>query len=272
MTDLQKKLLTLLDFFHNFCAENDLRYYAMGGTALGAMRHEGFIPWDDDIDVAMPRDDYERLKELVANKDTGIYEFEFPGENRDFVYTYGKMYDTTTTLIENTRYKTKRGIFIDIFPLDGLANREPVAIKRFNFLKRKVNFIMTTTCAWRKGRKLHKNLAIMLMRCIPQFIVNTKKLMLSFHKECQKKSFDEHVYVAPCAAIDYGAQRTVARHEWFGAPKEAKFENQIIFIPDMADEYLTALFGDWRTPPPPENQVTHHEFIMIDLNKSYKDN
>ena len=62
MTDLQKKLLDMFSWFHGFCVENGLRYYAMGGTALGAVRHNGFIPWDDDIDVGMPRNDYEKLR------------------------------------------------------------------------------------------------------------------------------------------------------------------------------------------------------------------
>ena len=94
MTDLQIKLLNMLEDFHKICIEYNLSYYVIGGTALGAIRHKGFIPWDDDIDVGMPRDDYERLKNLSKTLSLPEYEFEFSGK-KDFTYTYGKMYDTT---------------------------------------------------------------------------------------------------------------------------------------------------------------------------------
>ena len=88
MTELQERLLRLLKWYHEFCVANDLKYYAIGGTALGAVRHGGFIPWDDDVDVGMPRPDYERFKELANEKINGKTSFfaEFPSEKRDFGY------------------------------------------------------------------------------------------------------------------------------------------------------------------------------------------
>lgn len=121
MTEIQLKLLDMLKWFHEFCIENKLRYYALGGTMLGAIRHKGFIPWDDDIDVGMPREDYDKMIELVIDKQDEKYRLEKPLQNKDFVYQYCKLYDTSTTLVENTRYKTKRGVYLDIFPLDGIG-------------------------------------------------------------------------------------------------------------------------------------------------------
>ena len=109
MNDMQKKLVDMLQWYHEFCKKHNLNYYAVGGTCLGAVRHQGFIPWDDDIDVGMPREDYNRFEALMKEEgNSGKYVLEMPFENKDFVYAYGKLYDTTTTLIENTRYKTKR--------------------------------------------------------------------------------------------------------------------------------------------------------------------
>ena len=122
MTETQRKLLTALQWFHHFCSEHNLRYYAVGGTCLGAVRHKGFIPWDDDIDVGMPRKDYKKFLELTsAIQDNELYKVEYLPSKHGFTYPYCKLYDIGTTLIENSRYKIKRGIYIDVFPLDGIG-------------------------------------------------------------------------------------------------------------------------------------------------------
>ena len=113
---LKPMLVEMMGWFHNFCVNHNLRYYAAGGTMLGAIRHKGFIPWDDDIDIVMPRTDYEKLEQLMKNQVCKRYLLETPNTDaKDFFYTFSKLYDTETTLIENTKYKIKRGIYLDIF-------------------------------------------------------------------------------------------------------------------------------------------------------------
>ena len=124
MTELQNRLLIMLKWFHEFCVEHNLRYFALGGTLLGAIRHKGFIPWDDDIDVGMPRADYNKLMEL-SDQIQSPYVLETPqSPAKDFIYAYCKLFNTDTTLIEKRKKNMKRVIYIDIFPLDGLGNDE----------------------------------------------------------------------------------------------------------------------------------------------------
>ena len=116
ITPLQRKLLDELKWFDGFCREHNLSYYAIGGTLLGAMRHQGFIPWDDDIDLGMPRADYEKLK-AFEGKIFNHYIIEtYASTEIDYCYPASKVFDTNTTLIERKRYNVSRGVFLDIFP------------------------------------------------------------------------------------------------------------------------------------------------------------
>ena len=150
--EIQLKLLDMLHWFHDFCVSHGLRYYALGGTMLGAVRHCGFIPWDDDLDVGMPRQDYETLKDLLTGFSDQRYILETPNSTApDYNYCYSKLYDTGTTLVENTRYKTRRGISMDVFPLDGIGNSEQESKEYFRKIDRKFNLIIAHTTGIRQG-------------------------------------------------------------------------------------------------------------------------
>lgn len=138
MTELQAKLVNMLSWYHDFCEKHHLRYYIIAGTMLGAVRHGGFIPWDDDIDVGMPRRDYEKLRELCANQEKAQYMFEYPSkENKSYPFLWAKLFDTTTTIVEKQRDKVTRGIYIDVFPLDGIGDVREQAVKSFQPIKKK---------------------------------------------------------------------------------------------------------------------------------------
>ncbi len=258
------KLIEMFAWFHNYCEENGLRYYAVGGTLLGAVRHGGFIPWDDDIDIAMPRSDYQKIKELSNQPQSGRFRIEFPGQNKDFSYAYGKVYDTSTTLVDNCKFKAKRGLFIDIFPLDGLGDTKEEALDNFKKIDNTVSLFGTKMYAWRKGRKLYKNLAVLFMKLIP---LNTKKILDSIEAKCTANDYETSVYVANC--LGNWHEREITLRESIGEPILYRFENIEIYGVENADAYLTGVYGDWRKLPPIEKQVSHHDYIELDINKPY---
>ena len=269
MTELQSKLVEIMSFFHDICQKNNIRYYILGGTCLGAVRHGGFIPWDDDIDVGLPRKDYDRFIELMKSGGNEKYVLECPLENKDFVYSYGKLYDTTTTLTENTRYKTKRGAYLDIFPLDGAGNSVEEYQKHFKKINKYNNYISTKVCAINPHRKFYKNAAIFLGRCLPECLFGWRWAYKKVDALCRQKNYDECEYIGNM----YGnwREREITERSVFGNPTLYNFEGLQIYGPENADKYLSSLYGDYMKLPPKEKQVTHHDFLHLDLKKPYKE-
>jgi lipopolysaccharide cholinephosphotransferase len=266
LNPLQQKLLGMLTWLIKYIDDNNIRYYIIGGTMLGAVRHEGFIPWDDDIDIAVPRNDYERLIDLLKSP-VDHYVIESPkGEAEDYVYSYAKLYDLNTSMTELARKNVKRGVYIDIFPLDGIGNSLEEGYANYKKIDRANMLLAMRTCAYRKGRKWWKNIAVFIGGMLP---INSKKLARKLDRLCSDHNFDDYQFVGFLASVY--RSREIMRKEWYGTPTSYKFEGLIVYGPEKYEEYLTQLYGDWRKLPPKEKRYSAHTFADIDLNKSYSD-
>lgn len=267
LTPLQAKLLEALKWFDAFCREKHLRYYAIGGTLLGAMRHQGFIPWDDDIDLGMPRSDYEKLKGYVkTEKDRFRFE-TYDSAADDYCYPINKLYDSATTLVEHKRVNVVRGVFIDIFPIDGIGNTLEESYSNYIEVEKTYRFYLTMIAGVRKGRSLLKNVAVIACKLIPRCFVNQRSLRIKLNSICSKYDFDHYKFGGNLIGA-YG-KREIVDLSLFGTPRDYKFEDIIIAGPQDADGYLTRIYHDWRKLPPKEKQVSHHDFVSLDLNKPY---
>ena len=234
---------------------------------IGAMRHSGFIPWDDDVDVAVPRRDYKRLIEGFSDVVDGYFlESPYSGNN-DYLYSYAKLYDTRTTLTEKTRKLCKRGVYIDVFPLDGVGETLEEAQEAFKVFDKKNMFLMTRTCVIRRDRSWYKNLSIVAARAIPNFIVNDKKLSISVDKVAESINRDDSKYVANLMGA-YRAKEITLR-AYFGEPTLYRFEDIMIAGPEKYDEYLQGIYKNWRELPPEEKRYPKHDFAEFNLEKPY---
>lgn len=267
LSPVQTKLLEMLGWFHRYCHEHGLRYYIVGGSMLGTVRHGGFIPWDDDIDVVLPRPDYDRLLSTFTEKtDHYLLESPYTG-NADYFYTYAKLYDTDTTLTEKTKRNCRRGIYIDVFPLDGVGRDEGEMEANFAKIDRLNMFLMTRTCAIRKDRSFYKNAAIALSRLVPSFLVKDRELVVKVDKLAASFGYEDSIYVANL--MGSYRKKEVMEKRIFGKPTEYKFENIVVDGVEHYDEFLTHIYGDWRKLPPEEKRKTAHEYVEIDLRKSW---
>lgn len=262
---LREMLLT----FQTMCVENNLRYFIIGGTALGAMRHQGFIPWDDDIDVGMPRKDYERFKEIFGEKRIGKYYFETEeSKDKNYCFCFSKMYDTSTTLIERMSSYLKRGVYIDIFPLDGAGNSCLEAKKVFRKVHTYREIYGVTTIKIDSDRPWYKNIVVISAKFIVKVLFNPQKLKYKICQLSHKYDYDECEYVANF--LGAWGYKEIMPKKLFGTPVAYEFEGGIVYGPEYAEEYLKMLYGNWRKLPPKEKQISHHKYYL-DLDTAYMD-
>ena len=271
MNKQQEMIFELMKWFHSFCEKNKLTYFMLGGTMLGSIRHSGFIPWDDDADFGMPRPDYERFVELTHNMNASdqwpIVE-SYKNSNCDFPYYFLKIYDPNTTLIEESRTPIVRGIYIDIFPLDGLGTDYNRAHKYEKKCFAIINFYNAKRFALSKKRSFLKNVAILFARMLPPY----GKSFCNISKKLNDLVQDKDYYQSDYITNFFGAWQKKESMEKviFGVPKLYKFESSIFYGPELSHEYLRHLYGNYMELPPIEKRGLHHSYIYCDLNEPYK--
>lgn len=268
--EIHDKMLNMMEWFHMFCEKNNIPYFMIGGTMLGAMRHQGFIPWDDDVDIGVPREDFERLLS-ISKKQEGNTQYvieSYLDGKEDFEYPFAKVYDTSTTLIENKRKQPKRGLYIDVFPLDGIrGTTKEEAIKSFEPLKRELNLLAAITSEVREGRVWWKNCIVRIVGMIPSSKLRFSKIALKVEKLCKENSFYNSQYVGNLVGM--WREREIMPKDFFGNPRLYRFERFFFYGVEKPDEYLSNVYGDWRKLPPVEKRKSDHSYVLIDLNNSY---
>lgn len=274
MNDLQKVELNILKTFVEFCDKNDLQYFLVGGSALGAVRHNGFIPWDDDVDVAMPRKDYDKFIELGKKEFTGDIFLQTWETDPNYPYNFAKLRDSRTTYVEST-YKFTRmnhGAWIDVFPLDGISKKQGKVTFAMKMRVARVwphMWFLYPKCATRKLRKNRWPIDILVnLFMYPNYIWNINHHQNKrIDKIMRKKSYDDCYYVANMQGAWVGKE--VVKKEWFGNGVKAKFEDLVVNIPENYHEFLSAVYGDYMKLPPVEKQVSKHKTSGFDLNTPY---
>ena len=202
------------------------------------------------------------------NFTTGKYILEMPDSTaKDFCYPIGKLYDSSTTLVEHVRHRCVRGLFIDIFPIDGIGDTMEEAVKNYKPVKWLYYIYMTRTVSISGKRSVGKNVLTALSRIFPDVVMPERWLRMKLDRSCAKYDFDSSKYVGNLLGNKYEGE--IVPKDYFGKPREVDFEGHKLFMHQEPEKYLTHIFGNWSAMPPKDKQVTHHDFIECDLNKSY---
>lgn len=254
---LQLYELEILDEFVRLCRKHALRYFLVGGTLLGAARHQGFIPWDDDIDVAMPREDYDRFASLCAAGRDARFFYQSHDTDPGYYLSYAKLRRNGSEYYEErfSRSRFHKGIFIDIFPLDACPAPGPACHFLFNVLA-----VMNYRGQVDSGedylpyRELSGRIGYALLRCCgPEQLPGLRRRLLRLSRRLSGGDY------AAIYSGAYGYHKEVFPAAWFSGNAELCFEGRTLSVPAGWDGYLTALYGDYMVPPARDERRPGHQ-------------
>lgn len=257
---LQMKILEILQAVDKTCKDNNLRYYLTAGTMLGAVRHKGFIPWDDDADIAMPRKDYDYLMQNFSKILPERFEVRCMENVNEFSAPFAKVYDKTTTLIEKTYIESFGGVYLDIFPLDGVPDskfKQWWHFFRYQYYK-KVNYLVYRD-PYKHGHGPACWIPLLAQKLYSKQWIKKKlrQLMMSY-------DYDKSNLV-----VDHDdGWKGVLKKEIIGKPTPIMFEGYEFLGVEQYDKYLSQKYGDYMMIPP-HNKQHQHNFYYLNLNKSY---
>lgn len=265
MTELQMVECDILKHTISVCVKLNIRYFLVCGTALGAIKYEGFVPWDDDVDIGIFREDYERfLTEAQQHLPEHLFVQSYktdPG----YTNIFAKIRNSQTTYIEKTvqHMSINHGVYIDVFPLDGYPKelKKQRELEKKKWLYRKLlssNYIAERS--W-SGQITYK-----LMRVIG-IHKRSSHILRKYDRLVSAYSVEDSEII--CNHGNWQGKLEYASKEQYGNGMVVKFEGIDVRVPEKYDEYLTQKYGDWRSDPPLEDQVGHHYYSIMDLNKSY---
>ena len=260
-------LLQTYKVFANYCKEGGIHFFAAGGTMIGAVRHHGFIPWDDDIDVYMKRPDYDRfisLRNLLKGTDYEIIDPDTDG----YYCSMAKFSHRNSTIWEFQGIPFVFGAFIDVFVLDyeeGSYNE--VVKKRMNYAK-KVNlyFITSNDHSYKeiKNLFLHRDFVKTIWYFFHKLLFRTFHPLLTKQLKNHSGNNQGEWLVAYTGT---SGEKDLFRTEWFSDSITYPFEDTSIEVPSGYDPFLTAMFGDYMTLPSAEQQHSHHSLFYYNLDR-----
>lgn len=257
--ELKSIQLDILLDFHDFCMENDINYSLAAGTLIGAVRHKGFIPWDDDIDVYLLREDYNKFIDIFPANYKGRYDFVSLERDKDWHRAYGKLYDNRTIMHEPySDIYADLGVGIDVFPVDDVPD-ELSEWKKYETTRRFLRDVKNIkSMTFSSRRSFIKNAIIFLGHIIMSPFSQTwlTKKIDEYSQKYNGKGFS-HVYENCLGA--YNTNSAWLKKDITDVI-DVSFEGHTVKIMKGYDDYLTCIYGDYMQLPPEDKRVTHHCF------------
>lgn len=253
LKEIQSGSLETLEKLEEICDKIGARYFLTFGSLLGAIRHKGFIPWDDDIDIFMPRPDYEKFVNYCKESAESILPFELKHFStcKKYVYPIARMSDSRYYVDYNTDKDYGLGLFVDIYPLDGFNPEDKKTQKKILNLRKIVGY-----CALKRFVKsggFVKNVFRFVAYSLSRFI-NLNKILKKMDNLAKKNAYEDFEKVS-CTLWE--APFYIEKSE-FDKITDVPFENTTARIPNGYHDFLTRTFGDYMTPPPENDQTAHH--------------
>lgn len=254
---IQMDILTYID---QFCSEHNIVYSIAYGTLLGAIRHKGFIPWDDDIDICMLRDDYERFVNMFDKADTGMYKIGEYSVSDSWSNPFAKIYDDRTTLIHKQARSVKMGVFVDVFPFDKVSTN----MRLFHRDRRLRNFykriIQVKIASLKTDKGWIKNAFYVFVEKILFSIIPMRWVISKWDKLAQRYNDTDSTFVLDNCI---GLIKQPLSISLFDNIVYYHFEDRLFKGFADADQVLKATYGDYMTLPPEKDRVNKHDYYAF---------
>lgn len=269
LADLQQINLQMAEYFVNLCKEHNLLCYFCGGGCIGAVRHKGFIPWDDDLDFFMPRKDYELLVGLWPKEPGQKYMISKAGKDYRDHNQYITVRDAETTMIKpyQADLDIVHGVGLDIFPLDGCPGNK---LKRYSQMFWACVYALF--CTEQVPKSHGKMLSVISEIALTLFSSHRIRYRIwkFAEKQMSKYDIDDCQYITElCAGPGYMRNRYPKGA--FASAVWLPFEDTEMPVPVGYDAYLRIAFGDYMKLPPEDKRIPHHDTVKLDLHKSYRE-
>ena len=264
------KLVGILQKIMEICEENNIHWFVGYGACIGAIRHQGCIPWDDDIDVCMPRPDYDRFIEICKKTDLGDYELATPYDTPGYYVSFVRMYDKNSTLYFTMNSLHVAGIYIDIFPIDGVSDGNIESNYRCCRLLKKISkhsrlhFTKSFQRNLLKRGRIRYYLIILFTSLFRKPLQKVSLRMIE--KTTRKYPYESSEFCMFYETEVYG-MRNVIPKKWIEETVWVPFENIQVRVPKYYHEYLTHIYGDYMTPPPDDKKDDRHFVLYLDFER-----
>lgn len=259
MNDLQKAEFNILKYFDQFTKKHNLDYFLYAGTLLGSIRHKGFIPWDDDIDVFMTRSNYNKFINVFKKENKEGFILLNCNDQKDYYYPFSKIVDTKTIMIETNTKKIKDlGVYVDLFPIDNIPddlNEREFFFKKLNKYKK----TMDLTCNINHKKKSKINLFLRKIIYYCSSIKLSNYYARRIDSFCQKY-YNNNTKEQATIVGGYGIKEIMDK-SIYNKYKKIEFENHYFQSIYNYDFYLKKLYGDYMKLPPKEKRISHHSYI-----------
>lgn len=256
--EVKERLLFVLTKVADYCESQGIHYFLTGGTLLGAVRHRGFIPWDDDVDIAMFRKDYERFIAEFTDP-TGAVNVVSRHSKNSYRYAFAKAVDTSTILVEGNAEKFPLGVYVDIFPIDSLYDDKAQCCKAVRRMKRMqdlyaLKYLKTSD----KERSFWKTIVLKTCGRFLQLVPDKWILAVMDHANQSTRHNINSVYVANlCGAW---GEKEITRRTNFASNVTVTFEGRDYSAPIGYDQFLHDIYNDYMQLPPEEKRNSHHHY------------
>lgn len=255
LSEVQTHLLGIAKVFDSICTKHNIPYYMIYGTMLGAIRHNGFIPWDDDMDFGVPLENYRQLEDIMERELPYPYRYCTYKNHKSVVFCYAKIEDMSTVIDDaaiDLPLEEKLGINIDIFPL----NKCRIGDKRVNRIKIKTQLLGACFTNSKKHSSLFR-----------RFLKKTLRFLIGNDPSILQKSIDKSLdFINQGDRLGYiqgAALRNTVPIEWFGKGARYMFCDTYFVGPEKFDEYLTHIYGDYKSLPPKDKRIAHVENVYL---------